>query len=442
MIVFISDVHLRDEPNRTISEKATRGFLTENLVPQVVDAKTQAVTVVFLGDFVDINRSPYWVDGSSGNYVPWSHWKETLNQITPGSITPDANFNAGEFERHIIAVLERIRVANSTTYDLWKKFKSLDNEVWGNVTYRPKTIEFKFIPGNHDRLTQYSTSTRSKLVGDLELDDNPLNPFPWTIFDLKHAVLGLHGQVIDSLNFGGKKLPDNFASDPWYSFPALGDVVTITLGVKLYQRFSANPNVQNMLSDIDLVRPQSAALRWLQNRIAGDGALKSQLDDLIAKLGQEFLNDEFVQWGLSWGTKALIWFMGKPKSLEDVLNLFDKLSGGDQTQEEYAEEMVKKLTTGEFMTWYNNTYPSFPNIVSGHTHQPLLTPILGESDARPAMHYFNTGTWLDVVEAARGVGFARRSQVAYAVFYQDGEELKNDKRRSYWEFWEGDLRVA
>ena len=444
MITIISDVHLRDEPTRTIDSRATEGFLTENLVPQIVDAKAGQVTVIFLGDFVDINRSTYWVDGSSGTYVPWSHWKETLNTITPGSVTPDSGFNSAEFERHIIAVLEKIRSANIRNYQLWERFKSLNKEVWGNGGHRPKSISFLFVPGNHDRLVQYSEATRRKLVQDLKLDQNPQQKFPWTIFDAPHSLLGFHGQAIDPMNFGGKENePKDFEKDPWYDFPALGDVVTITLGVKLYQRFNDDQTIQNMLADIDLVRPQVAALRWLLQRIAGNASLKQTLDAHIARLANEFLDDEFVKWNLSGWDKFRLWLVGRPESLEEALGLFQKIGGDEQTQEEYADEMMKKIMKGNFMEWYNKTYPSAPNIVSGHTHHALLTPILGESSARPqAMHYFNTGTWLDVVEAGRGIGFARRSQIAHATFYQNGEDVKAGNKRSYWEFWQGNLRVS
>ena len=444
MIVFVSDIHFRDENQWTVNEHATEGFITKSLIPQIQDARAKEVTVVFLGDIVDINRSPYWVDDQlSHGYTPWSHWTATLNEIRPGSVPLDQRFDAMVFQNHILTVLDRIRDANARNYELWNQFKTLDRAVWGSDGHRPERVVFEFVPGNHDRLSQYNIETRRRLIEHLNLDQLPEQEFPWVKYDAEHRVLALHGHVLGEMDFGGRsEQPDDYAASPWYKFPSLGDVATVTFGVRLYHDFMLSTPLRDMLAEIDLVRPQSEVLRWLRFRIASSPQLIGSLNELVARLARNFVGDPFVNWRLSGWEKTLLWFVGTPRNIDDTMNLFDKLSGGEKTKEEYTQEMVGKITTGNFMSWVNRQYPRTPNIVSGHTHYPLLTPVLGDHDGDPQapMHYFNTGAWLDAIEMARGRGFARRHQVTHVTFYKDGEDAKPDGTRSYWEYWEGCLK--
>jgi UDP-2,3-diacylglucosamine pyrophosphatase LpxH len=445
MLVFISDIHFRDEKQWTVNENATEGFLTQNLIPQIRSAKAKKVTVVFLGDIVDINRSPYWADGRSGAYTPWSHWQETLNQIKPGSVDPDRQFVSTKFEECILGVLDGIRAANTTNYRLWKQFKKRDSELWGKRGFKPDEITFEFVAGNHDRLSQYSPATRTRLAQHLNLDQDPQKEFPWVKYDDEHRVLAFHGHVLGATDFGGRsEQPDNYALSPWYMFPSLGDVATLTFGVKLYHNYKGDPQIQKMLAEIDLVRPQSAVLRWLQFRFQSRPDIKQELDRLVAGLAQELVNDPFVKWRLSGWEKAGLWLIGTPKTIDDTMKLFDTLSGGDLSKEEYTQEMIGKITSGKFLTWVNSQYPKTPNIISGHTHFPIIVPVLGDREGDPSatVHYFNSGTWLDTIERGRGRGYARRHQITHVTFYKDGEDAKTDDTRGYWEYWEGSLKQA
>lgn len=443
MLVFISDLHFRDEKQWTVNENATEGFLMENLIPQIRDARAKNVTVVFLGDIVDINRSPYWVDGQSGGYTPWSHWQMRLNQIKPGSVAPDPQFDSTRFENCILSILDGIRDANTTNYRLWRQFRRRDRSLWGARGFRPDEITFEFVAGNHDRLSQYSVATRERLIQHLGFNQDPQQEFPWVKYDDEHRVLAFHGHVLGEMDFGGRsEQPDDFSTSPWYTFPSLGDVATLTFGVRLYHSYRGNPQMQSMLAEIDLVRPQSAVLTWLQSLINQNPGIKGELDQLVAGLAREFVNDPFVRWRLSGWEKFGIFLLGTPKTIEDTMKLFDKLSGGDQSKEEYTQEMIGKITSGKFMTWVNTEYPRTPNIISGHTHFPLIVPVLGDRPGNPSatVHYFNSGTWLDTVERGRGRGYARRHQLTYIIFYKDGEDVKDDGTRSSWEYWDGCLK--
>ena len=75
---------------------------------------------------------------------------------------------------------------------------------------------------------------------------------------------------------------------------------------------------------------------------------------------------------------------------------------------------------------------------------PVVLPLAGKVGGSPREErmYFNSGTWLHVVEEGQGRegGFARRNQIVHVTFYRDGEDLKDNGRRSYWEYWQGNLR--
>jgi UDP-2,3-diacylglucosamine pyrophosphatase LpxH len=448
MIVCISDLHFRDEKKYTVNDHSTDGFLVKSLIPMIQDAKPKKVTVLFVGDIVDINRSPYWVDGQSGGYTPWSNWRETLNAIKPGAIAVNGDFKSVEFEKHILAVLERIRSANTANYELLHQFKDTEGPLWKGEEHKPEEIRFEFIPGNHDRLTQYSQATRAALIRHLFLDDISETPFPWVKYDEEHRVFAFHGHVLTDMDFGGRsEQPDDYAVSPWYMLPSLGDVATITFGVRLYHDYNGDPNVQRMLAEIDLLRPQSAVLRWLLSRVEARPDIRKDLDNLVARLAQGFIDDPFVCWRLSSMEKLKIGIMkllGKHKTIEGVMSLVNTLAGGDQSREEYTKEMVGKITSPKFTNWYNSRYPEAPNIVTGHTHFPLITPLLGDREGNPSapMHYFNSGTWLDTLERGQLRGYSRRRQITHVTFYKEGEDAKPDGTRSYWEYWDGCLKSA
>src|SRR5712691_2864528 len=125
MLVAVSDLHWRDEAAWTTDPVMTEGFLVKSLIPQVRDAMRSVtdparreLEVLFLGDLVDINRSRYWVDGSSKDdptgvvYKPWSDWCSPA----PG------------LEARVVTVLQKIVATNEKNVRLWLTLKHLDHE--------------------------------------------------------------------------------------------------------------------------------------------------------------------------------------------------------------------------------------------------------------------------------------------------------------------------
>jgi UDP-2,3-diacylglucosamine pyrophosphatase LpxH len=446
MIVFISDLHFRDEKEWTVSLRATKGFIEQNLIPQIRDAKAKEVTIVFLGDIVDINRSPFWIDGHSGIYKPWSHWQATLREKKLGNVSPNQPFEHDDFEKHILKVLDQIEETNRGNYRLWRRFKKLDKRMWGDE-HMPDKITFEFVPGNHDRLSQYSPATQSRLIKHLCLDQDATSVFPWVKYDEPHNVLALHGHVFTGTDFGGRShQPDEFDSSPWYMLPSLGDVATLMFGVKLYHDIKGHEHLRDLLAEIDLVRPEGEIFRWILSKVKGNPEDEKRIDTIVARLAREFVKDPFVRWRLKWWEMLLarlILFLGLPKNITRAGWLFRLLGFGRESKEKYTKEMLKMITKGKFREWLDRRYgDQQPNIVSGHTHHPLVVPVQGDKEGDPsaAVHYFNTGTWLDTIEKDCATGYARRHQITHATFYKDGEEVKRDGKRSYWEYWDGCLK--
>lgn len=456
MLVFISDLHYRDDPFFTIPASATEGFLGQNLIPMIEDAGAKEVTVVFLGDLVDINRSKYWVDGSSRTssnywYRPWSNWKEALAKIPGASQGSDPNFNTQEFERHILNILGAIRKENHRNYALWRNFKRKEEDLWKGFSGNKSDIEIKleFIPGNHDRLAQYSPAIRAALRDDLDLDQNPAEPFPWVKEDEAYAVTAFHGHVLTATDFGSEEVPQSLTSSPWYDVPGLGDAATVYFGIGIVQEFAAQASTEEekalarSLGEIDLIRPQAFLLRWLARWGLQNTSVKPKVDQIVVKAFKDMLNEEFVRWreDIGWLKQLLLKILNF-KTVEDVMHFVEKQDTGPKTAEEYIQSMVKAITQPRMTDWLNNHRIIPRNIVSGHTHGPIIIPIKGKLGARPEEEtiYFNTGTWLPVIEAGAGIGFTRRNKIVHITFYKEGEESKSDGKRSYWEFWEGNLR--
>jgi UDP-2,3-diacylglucosamine pyrophosphatase LpxH len=439
MIVFVSDMHFRDEAEWTVNEQATKGFIKQNLIPLIRDAKAKEVTVVFLGDIVDIDRSPFWVDSPPHGYTPWSHWREAVDKANGGVGSQDQ-----EFEKCILEVLDRIHKANRKNYRFWERFKKMDRAIWGRG-YRPRRIRFEYIPGNHDRLSQYSKETRRRLIEHLCLDQDAREEFSYVKYDKAHRVLSLHGHVFTPMDFGRRfEQPDDYANSDWYMVPSLGNVANLIFGVRLYHDFKDDPQTREILAQVDLVRPQRAIFKWLESKFKENPDIQGEVDALLERLARDFISDPFVRWRLKWWENWLAWVLlslGMAKIVTRLGWLFKFLRLGEPSKEKYTEEMIKKITAGEFPEWVAIHHPDMPepNIVSGHTHDPLVVPIKGDRKGDPfaSAHYFNTGSWLDTIEEDRKGGYARRHQVTHVTFYKNGEEKKPNGTRTYWEYWDG-----
>lgn len=463
MLVFIGDLHLRDDPESTVPETMTAGFLKQDLIPLVQDARAEELIVVFLGDILDINRSRRWVGDVSDGHVPWSHWRTTLHDITGEARWLGEDFNAGRFENTVVQILDDIRDANQENYALWAALKDTNSELWRDCRFRPQ-VSLLYVPGNHDRLIQFSPAIRSKLRRDLGIyapGSDLEAPFDWIASFDDYSAVALHGHFFDKNNFGGKdKHLSNPNASPWYDFPSLGDVVTVKFGAELVERFrqspkvADNPELVNSLAEIDLVRPKTSVLNWLSEwALLQDSELRRELESIVVQLVDEFLRDEFVRWwlglgGLSGFFRKLVFGLlhGIPRDLDAALKLFNKLSKGPRSLEEYHQKMIECVTGPGFADWMRTEHPDIRYIVSGHTHRPAVIPCFGRSgmDAREERMCFNTGTWYDVVEEGRvaGSGFTRRHQITHVTFYREGEDIRRDdaNKRSYWEFWQGCLR--
>jgi UDP-2,3-diacylglucosamine pyrophosphatase LpxH len=451
MLVIISDLHWRDDPEWTTPLAMTDGFLRKSLVPMVRDAmrrvrqpNAREVEVLFLGDWLDINRCRYWVNGQSGRYRPWSNWR-------PLSKAPDASgaqSPADAFDEQVRNAIVAILKANAKSQAAWLSFKDLASEYWsGDVEGNPEVIRFHYVPGNHDRLANLSPSIRALLIRELRLEGNPDAPFPWAQVYPEYGVAALHGHVLDPPNFGGKETPDDLSSAPDYDLPAFGDALTVHFGVALHERAEADPRLKPLarsLGMIDLVRPQRAAFEWLR-RWGLTYKVDSELSALMNALGDEFLSEPFVKSQVRklaplWA-QALLKVGVAPRTMRQWLWLFRALSGGG-TAEEEDRKMRDAFVDGPAAQWVARQGQAL-NVVSGHTHRPLVAGLAGDVGENPQTErtYLNTGCWLDVVERGPvGSGFVCRHQVMHAVFYRDFEDRGSGGQRRYWEYWQGNLR--
>lgn len=473
MVVFISDLHFRDNQDRTIAATTTQGFLQKSLIPQIVDAGATHIEVVFLGDLVDINRSEYWLDPQlAGEYRPWSNWKEALRQLPDEAVPDRGSFKQQEFETHITHILDRIASANARNYELWEQFRIGDKSVWGKIASPPE-IRFSYVPGNHDRLAQYSIGTRDKIIQQFAISPrdqssgkalwDKADPFDWIQQYINGTVVAFHGHILDPFNFGGgnafiegKLTQDsNPIRSPWYFVPSLGDAVAVLFGCGIARELeksglASGSSLKLPLEELDLVRPQSASLLWLQKwGLEQHPDVQITLDRAVESIFNGFMDDEFVGWSkarlLSFWEKielGITKFFGSFKSIKGALDAFETVAGGSEPPEEYEKSMARFFLSKQFAHWLPEAFPNARYFVSGHTHRPTIIPLVGTlgDDARAEKIYFNTGTWLDTIkETSDQSGFARRNQITHVSFYDKGEELQGASQ-SYWEYWQGGLR--
>jgi UDP-2,3-diacylglucosamine pyrophosphatase LpxH len=455
----------------------TEGFLRKSLIPQVSDdlqsvrRGTRELLIVFLGDFIDINRSRYWVDGGSEvqlsdgrayTYYPWSHWRDTLRRNSSSAgMSPDPDFSLAVFEGHVTSVLSRIanNDANRVNLSLWRDLKNPGSALWAGVPNVPDEIRYEFIPGNHDRLANFSSSIRAAFLEHLPLDDlkpsdrqpwTATSPFRWINAYPDYAVVALHGHALDPDNFGGEGAPSDPSANAGYEMPALGDIITVLVAERAVQAVATNGDLPSGLVEsigaIDLVRPSSAMLNWLREWGATNQVVRAVLDQIATELVSGLLKDEFFRrkkgmgQGVLGAFKRVLANLLKPTTLNGAIRFY-RGQVNPPSDEQYSQQMLGLMAEGEFADWVSRTYPDTRYLVSGHTHHPLVLALAGSKTATDERMYFNTGCWVDVVEEGQpGLGFARRNQIVHVAFYRADEDTKANGQRSYWEYWQGNLR--
>jgi UDP-2,3-diacylglucosamine pyrophosphatase LpxH len=389
MHVFISDLHMDDTGSSgSVSDDDLTRFVGR--LERLADENKQKITLVFLGDVLELLRSPSWeILWKTHNSAPWS-----------GVGTDFRNFRGGHAEKTVIEVAQTI-CARYPKFSA--KLKSL---------VKSGTIETKYIFGNHDYMVQLSQGLRQILIDLLSLSDNPKKPFPLSYSDKGASVFATHGHAVDAVNWHRQN----------EGYWALGDAVVL----RVVNRFAAvacgqlglalTTETGRLLQELDNVEPISdipVYVRWLAESLALkkqrtniEKAWKQVVDDFLAI--PEFRDPAYkaapyklLRRAFEFSTK-----MGLAEMFTKLPEVFQG-AGVDYRGAALRESKLHK---------------QYRYVLFGHTHGPMFVPLSG--DGGRGTFYVNTGCWRRVVTRpsvqARGPFVPRRMATYFVVDDDDG----------------------
>jgi UDP-2,3-diacylglucosamine pyrophosphatase LpxH len=427
MLVFLSDTHLTDVPvsegsgatpavAETLQAGAFRKFAVY-LQEMAEHAGAKEVEIVFLGDTLDVIRSPRWLRTS---IRPWS----------PPGERDDVGKN---LEDYTMEVLEAI-CTNPTNCESMGHLAKFRQAMEEEGEKRP--VKLTYLIGNHDWLINRYQKARSRVaqfLGMTSADQDLDQPFPAERLWERYGVFARHGDLYDPLNYDGCR-----------DAASLGDAIVIDLltrfavDVEHQLGTATDPTLVALLREIDNVRPIADIPLWVQGacRQATSAAVAKKVKEVWNELADGFLKIPFVRehdrpwWpdavdALQWGLK-----ISRFLSVGALANLPLRRivpSGDDYAKHAYAED---SLQTGE---------ADF--VVFGHTHRDALQPlelVSGRSTNTLRRTYFNTGTWRRVHERAAydpdRCDFLSWHEMTFVAFY-----LEDERKDKSFELWHGAL---
>jgi UDP-2,3-diacylglucosamine pyrophosphatase LpxH len=472
MLVVISDLHFEEEESDFLADgNGERPYFSRDLFRRNTPAEAyrrltawlaaeahrsgaQRMDLVLAGDVFDLHRTTLWFkDNPDGvrPYVSSTNVDRVLENKVLGILAAMAA------EEEVKNSLEIFRLLGNGRY--------LDRPDGPEQEF-PAEVTLHYIPGNHDRLANATSSIRDQIRTLLGLNDGS-TAFPHVLqFEDPHVLIR-HGHEYDRYNFSedysDKDLPIQLP-DHEYDDPAFGDFITVEVAARLPSLFreeylgsdilesEALSTLYLRLLRFDDLRPQSALLDFLLNiRTASElGLSQEDIWEKLVPIARNLLNDisehQFLRdWlrGLekSWQPDPIdavqvflpsrVWKGWMPlRLLRTMQNLNtnaviaerDKTSGPERFAA--REEAVR---TGS---------PQF--VVAGHTHRPQVE--LLAADAEGVRYYVNTGTWRNrIFSTQERTGFGRLKGRAYVIFYGSGE--REGALEESFDYWDGTYRM-
>jgi UDP-2,3-diacylglucosamine pyrophosphatase LpxH len=385
MLCIVSDLHLTDEAlpgSATDEDLAT--FVRE--LGTVAERDGEPVTLVFLGDILELLRSRRWSAlWARHGAAPWI-----------GSAPGFVNFVGGHSETCAVEVATEIR----------RRYGSFEAEVRRLVD--AGHLITRYVPGNHDFMVQLSRDLRAILVDFLGLRHDPANEFETCFLDASSSVLATHGHAHDPVNWHRRE--DGY----W----AMGDAVVL----RVVNRFAEDAcaalgqapqtRLAKLIQDVENVEPLPALpiyIRWLSEtqlsvRSERETLLrvwKSTVDDFLAL--PHFLDPK----GFGGSPYQDLRTALRLSTMFGLAELITKLSGVVGLRGPDYRGVARELGASR----------NFRYVVFGHTHEPALIPV-AERGGQPAF-YVNTGCWRRVITGtereAGGVFLPRRVSAHFVV---------------------------
>ena len=400
MLVFLSDLHLIDNPRRNLKPGAFRKF-TSYLKSTVEksDADIKSVEVVLLGDIFDPLKSNLW---HNTTLRPWSEEGEC-----------DLS---GKSKRRLVGEIVNNIVTDPQNVESLSILSGLKNQL-------DVPVKMTYIMGNHDRLINLYPEVRMQVAKALGMH----NPFRFEFQDFPlekvwkdYRTVARHGNSFDKFN------PQSQSS--------IGDAIVIDLIGKFPKLMAkdnrADEHVLGLLEEIEFVRPYVDVPQWLESLSLSDSCCKSLVKSVFGcwnDLIDEFLRIDFIreQTKDMWLLRRAIQFglktAGRLAFHKYVLRACSKMfMSNENGYDKHASEEASLDNDTDF-------------VVYGHTHKHTLVP-LRKIEGKPKI-YFNTGTWTKVhMKDVFGdqVGFQSWQVMSFVNIF-------NNERKHRFEVWNGSL---
>jgi UDP-2,3-diacylglucosamine pyrophosphatase LpxH len=408
---------------------------------------------ILAGDVFDLHRTQLWF-GEGEDIRPYVD----CNDVKPGSV----------LETKLLSILDAI-VREDAVKDSLEVFHRFSGRQYldtsdGNRSikdFEPKTV-LRFLPGNHDRLTNATPAIRARVRTILGLEGGDAK-FSHQFKFTDPPVLVRHGHEYDPINFSvdlSGKFISNSLPDDLYDKPTFGDFVTVMIASRLPVCFRQRCTDAAILSDtvlaaiyyrileFDDVRPPPVVLDFFFNMVRPQ-SLKARFPDkeswqryiwavitpvLIQILDEVAQDKYFADWLRKFGKGFWVhllrlrpWrYTGLPFWFSRLVGVgLSKEGGGEGPQSSAAHETA--LTSG-------TTF-----IVAGHTHKPQVAHLF--TDDGDKKYFTDTGTWRNaILTAGDKKSYGRVNATTYVAFYGKERDPSADtsvKAHHGFEFWTG-----
>lgn len=476
MLVVFSDLHFVDGSagDHNLPESAYKkalgmvGIDPGNPTATAEFFKARGVTelkILFLGDIFDVARSLNWFEnvGNAGSDVrPWGTDEETWKFNEPRIVEKTRGILLqmiepslrGEPGQSISPLMDQAAV--DKVFQVCALFRQLKS----SLKAQGIEVDYRLVPGNHDRFLHVDQFSRQVVVDSLSLDDDAASGFSTSRTEQDYKVIATHGHAWDPLNFGRPTWKaESFVADAWAE-PSFGEAVTIHVASKLSKYLKEESqergvwakSVQFAIENMDNIRPASALFDYLKTEEKLRGWIMDEIvNDTIRRIASEFSENRFVKESCRRLGTHLSWVQAVVP-LPTLLGIFrwmkwDSLMTGVLAkglgEQDDPTERLKALAESVYFNKYMAT--DLPpdqkdkpvwHLVYGHTHVPEVQPM---RSGYPAALVVNTGTMRPRVFSYGTPGkpshqFLRHKTLSFAVFYRDGERSSAGLQKEYEHF--------
>jgi UDP-2,3-diacylglucosamine pyrophosphatase LpxH len=438
MIIVVSDFHLMDgSAGAHHVEPGVFRSTVNDLAAHAREAQATDITILFLGDLIDVIRTERWFD------YPL--------EARPWGSEPSAEA--------LFEIFEGVVAKNAET------FRMLSGSLVEEFGF-PVEPKRAFVPGNHDNLVNEHPHLRRRVREVLGMPPGD-EPFPRYVLDLEHGLFARHGHEFDQLNFEGSEAfnaGELLIPEEDYRVLPIGDPMACEYAAKLAplvqhylpEEHPDRARIAERMRDVIDVRPLTGMARWAVWQVSEmDSKTRDAVNMALCEAAQSVHDLPFTKawyakhdrlgWDHADQFQAFLRLLRsfKPMNFNRILSAADKFAmfkaQGDHYAQSAAEDFrrLKNHPGGEDVYY----------VMYGHTHTARQVPIevIGEPPTERYRVYFNTGTWRPTHRMMLGGdGFASWKEITYALVYRPGEVVSGGHTLDYpaLESWTGTVVVG